>query len=78
MGMSAITETIEDAHSGAVWSLALLPDRSGFVSGSADKTVSTANQDVTLLYVTCTALILINCNPGKKTAACIGKCRRDL
>lgn len=30
---------VEAAHAGAVWSLALLPDRSGFVSGSADKTV---------------------------------------
>jgi hypothetical protein len=29
----------EQAHSGAVWSLALLPDKSGFVSGSADKTI---------------------------------------
>ncbi len=27
------------AHDGPVWSLAALPDRSGFVSGSADKTV---------------------------------------
>ena len=30
---------VEAAHAGPVWSLALLPDRSGFVSGSADKTV---------------------------------------
>jgi U3 small nucleolar RNA-associated protein 12 len=30
---------VEKAHAGAVWSLALLPDKSGFVSGSADKTV---------------------------------------
>jgi U3 small nucleolar RNA-associated protein 12 len=30
---------VEAAHSGAVWSLALLPDKSGFVSGAADKTV---------------------------------------
>jgi U3 small nucleolar RNA-associated protein 12 len=30
---------VERAHAGAVWSLALLPDKSGFVSGSADKTV---------------------------------------
>jgi U3 small nucleolar RNA-associated protein 12 len=29
----------EQVHSGAVWSLALLPDKSGFVSGSADKTI---------------------------------------
>ncbi|KAF6255140.1 WD40-repeat-containing domain protein [Scenedesmus sp. NREL 46B-D3] len=29
----------EQAHAGAVWSLALLPDKSGFVSGSADKTI---------------------------------------
>eukprot|EP00775_Hariotina_reticulata_P013414 gene13414-13542_t len=29
----------EEAHSGPVWSLALLPDKSGFVSGSADKTI---------------------------------------
>jgi len=29
----------EEAHSGAVWSLALLPDKSGFVSASADKTI---------------------------------------
>jgi WD40 repeat protein len=29
----------EQAHEGAVWSLAPLPDGSGFVSGSADKTV---------------------------------------
>jgi U3 small nucleolar RNA-associated protein 12 len=30
---------VEAAHTGPVWSLAALPDRSGFVSGSADKTV---------------------------------------
>jgi U3 small nucleolar RNA-associated protein 12 len=30
---------VEPAHSGPVWSLALLPDKSGFISGSADKTV---------------------------------------
>ncbi|KAG1662756.1 hypothetical protein FOA52_006781 [Chlamydomonas sp. UWO 241] len=30
---------IEDAHEGPVWSLCALPDRTGFVSGSADKTV---------------------------------------
>mmetsp|Transcript_32735 Transcript_32735/g.72312 ORF Transcript_32735/g.72312 Transcript_32735/m.72312 type:complete len:987 (-) Transcript_32735:326-3286(-) len=30
---------VEEAHSGAVWSLAALPDNTGFVSGSADKTV---------------------------------------
>ena len=30
---------VEDAHEGPVWSLAPLPDRTGFVSGSADKTV---------------------------------------
>ena len=30
---------VEDAHEGPVWSLAPLPDRSGFASGSADKTV---------------------------------------
>ena len=30
---------VEDAHEGPVWSLAALPDRTGFVSGSADKTV---------------------------------------
>eukprot|EP00798_Chlamydomonas_sp_ICE-L_P003607 gene3607-13691_t len=29
----------EGAHDGAVWSLAALPDKSGFVSGSADKSV---------------------------------------
>jgi WD40 repeat protein len=29
----------EAAHEGAVWSLAALPDKSGFISGSADKTV---------------------------------------
>lgn len=29
----------EEAHSGPVWSLALLPDKGGFVSGSADKTI---------------------------------------
>lgn len=29
----------EQAHSSPVWSLALLPDKSGFVSGSADKTI---------------------------------------
>lgn len=29
----------EAAHAGPVWSLALLPDKSGFVSGSADKTI---------------------------------------
>jgi U3 small nucleolar RNA-associated protein 12 len=27
------------AHAGPVWSLALLPDKSGFVSGSADKSI---------------------------------------
>lgn len=37
--MSAVTETVDDAHTGAVWSLVALPDRSGFVSGSADKSV---------------------------------------
>lgn len=35
---SACTAVIE-AHAGPVWSLALLPDGSGFVSGSADKDV---------------------------------------
>jgi U3 small nucleolar RNA-associated protein 12 len=30
---------VEKAHSGPVWSLALLPDKSGFVSGSADKAI---------------------------------------
>jgi len=39
IGMSAVTETVDDAHTGAVWSLVALPDRSGFVSGSADKSV---------------------------------------
>lgn len=32
-------EHIENAHEGPVWSIAPLPDRTGFVSGSADKTV---------------------------------------
>eukprot|EP00967_Tisochrysis_lutea_P035162 scaffold42056_cov20-Tisochrysis_lutea.AAC.1 len=27
------------AHEGAVWSIAMLPDNTGFVTGSADKTV---------------------------------------
>ncbi len=39
IGMASVIDTIEDAHTGAVWSLAPLPDRSGFVSGAADKTV---------------------------------------
>jgi len=39
VGMASVIETVDDAHSGAVWSLSPLPDRSGFVSGSADKTV---------------------------------------
>jgi U3 small nucleolar RNA-associated protein 12 len=39
IGLSMVTESIEDAHTGAVWSIVSLPDRSGFVSGSADKTV---------------------------------------
>eukprot|EP00879_Flechtneria_rotunda_P014523 GHRR01015177.1.p1 GENE.GHRR01015177.1~~GHRR01015177.1.p1 ORF type:complete len:678 (+),score=232.06 GHRR01015177.1:75-2036(+) len=29
----------EQAHNGPVWSLALLPDKSGFISGSADKSI---------------------------------------
>jgi U3 small nucleolar RNA-associated protein 12 len=29
----------EHAHEGAVWSIAMLPDNTGFVTGSADKTV---------------------------------------
>ena len=30
---------VEDAHEGPVWSMAALPDKTGFVSGSADKSV---------------------------------------
>jgi WD40 repeat protein len=32
-------EHVEDAHEGPVWSIAPLPDRTGVVTGSADKTV---------------------------------------
>ena len=38
MGASARLESVA-AHSGPIWSLALLPDGSGFVSGSADHDV---------------------------------------
>ncbi|KAF8065837.1 wdr3 [Scenedesmus sp. PABB004] len=38
VGAAAVIHS-EAAHGGAVWSLALLPDKSGFVSGSADKTI---------------------------------------
>lgn len=30
---------VEEAHRGEVWSLAPLPNKTGFVSGAADKTV---------------------------------------
>jgi len=39
VGMASVVETVEEAHSSSVWSLVPLPDRSGFVSGSADKSV---------------------------------------
>ncbi|KAL0021070.1 hypothetical protein WJX79_008561 [Trebouxia sp. C0005] len=38
VGASSRLQSVE-AHAGAVWSLAALPDNSGFVSGSADKEV---------------------------------------
>eukprot|EP00803_Ostreobium_quekettii_P008903 evm.model.scf_770.6 EVM.evm.TU.scf_770.6 scf_770:32955-36394(+) len=38
LGASCLAESVA-AHSGPVWSLAELPDRSGFVSGSADHSV---------------------------------------
>lgn len=37
---------VEGAHEGPVWSLAALPDRTGFVSGSADKQVKFWQWDV--------------------------------
>lgn len=43
----------EKAHSGAVWSLALLPDKSGFVSGSADKTIKFWTWTVTAIQQVC-------------------------
>lgn len=36
VGACSVVHT-EQAHSGAVWSLALLPDKSGFVTGSAGR-----------------------------------------
>lgn len=39
MGAAERVHVDADAHEGAVWSVAALPDNSGFVSGSADKTV---------------------------------------
>lgn len=39
LGASERVHVEEGAHEGAVWSLAALPDGTGFVSGSADKTV---------------------------------------
>lgn len=36
---SEIIQSIDDAHTGAVWSLALRPDNRGIVTGSADKDV---------------------------------------
>lgn len=39
VGAASLIHREEAAHSGAVWSLAALPDGSGFVSGSADKAV---------------------------------------
>lgn len=38
VGACSVIHT-HQAHTGPVWSLALLPDKSGFVSGSADKTI---------------------------------------
>lgn len=38
VGACSVIHT-EQAHRGPVWSLALLPDKSGFISGSADKTI---------------------------------------
>lgn len=39
LGAAERVHVEEGAHEGAVWSLAALPDNTGFVSGSADKTV---------------------------------------
>ncbi|GAX85058.1 hypothetical protein CEUSTIGMA_g12478.t1, partial [Chlamydomonas eustigma] len=39
LGASTRSHVEEDAHDGPIWSLCALPDRTGFVSGSADKTV---------------------------------------
>ena len=39
LGAAQRTYSEEGAHAGPVWSLAQLPDKTGFVSGSADKTV---------------------------------------
>jgi U3 small nucleolar RNA-associated protein 12 len=48
---------VEQAHQGAVWSLALLPDKSGFVSGSADKTVKVWTWTVTAVPVEAPSVI---------------------
>ncbi|PNW77485.1 hypothetical protein CHLRE_10g438700v5 [Chlamydomonas reinhardtii] len=39
LGAATRVHVEEGAHGGAVWSLAALPDKSGFVSGGADKSV---------------------------------------
>lgn len=43
VGACSVVHT-EQAHSGAVWSLALLPDKSGFVTGSAGGSGGLATQ----------------------------------
>ncbi len=40
LGAATRVHVEEAAHEGAVWSLAALPNKSGFVSGGADKAVS--------------------------------------
>lgn len=46
LGSSDKLEDHEDAHDGAIWSLAMRPDGRGLVTGSADKTVKFWNFEV--------------------------------
>lgn len=62
----------EAAHEGAVWSLSPLPDKSGFVSGSADKTVKfwqvSFSASLYLNYLLC--LILFNSHGMRPHSFC--------
>jgi hypothetical protein len=48
VGACSVVHT-EQAHSGAVWSLALLPDKSGFVTGSAGEKIQHQGARASLL-----------------------------